>query len=100
MWSDNGVLNLATGILITAKTYSINYCLFCRINWLNFEKKKWKKSRQLMIFKLIRKRKVILDNKLSAINRLLPKSTLVGRKKVNELKKIGKEKRDDKKRHF
>ena len=46
-----------------------------------------------MIFKLVRKKKVILKKKASVFNCLLPKSTLTGRKKVNELKKIGKEKR-------
>jgi hypothetical protein len=46
-----------------------------------------------MIFKLVRKKKVILKKKASVFNCLLPKSTLTGRKKVNEPKKIGKEKR-------
>ena len=39
-----------------------------------------------------------MKDKFLVINRLRPKSTLTGRKKIEELKKIGKEKREGKKR--
>ena len=38
-------------------------------------------------------KKKTLKNKQSTINYLHPKSTLIGRKKIEELKKIGKKKR-------
>ena len=51
------------------------------------------------IFKIIKKSKSKdMKDKFLVINRLRPKSTLTGRKKIEELKKIGKEKREGKKR--
>jgi len=45
-------------------------------------------------------RKIFLKVKPSAINRVQPKSTVVGRKKVDALKKIGRNTRNNKKNIF